>query len=260
MSAERYDTIGTGYGRVRIPDPRIAALIEEALGDSVSVVNVGAGAGSYESPHRKVVGVEPSAEMIRQRAPDAAPCLVGRSEALPFVDGAVDACTAFWTVHHWSDQAAGLREMRRVARRRVILMNYLPGAIAPEARWLSGVYFPHIARVDETLFPRLAACEASLGPCRVVAVLLPADCTDGFLDAYWARPEAYLEERVRAGISGFRLMPEAERTAGLERLTRDLASGKWDERFGHLRRETSFDAGVRVVIAEACDRSAGPIV
>jgi SAM-dependent methyltransferase len=250
MTPARYDTIGTGYRRVRVPDPRIAALIEEALGDSVSVVNVGAGAGSYESSRRKVVGVEPSAEMIRQRAPDAAPCIVGRSEALPFVDGAVDACTAFWTVHHWSDQAAGLREMRRVARRRVLLMNYLPGAITPEARWLSGVYFPHIARVDETLFPRLAACEASLGPCRVVPVLLPADCIDGFLDAYWARPEAYLEEGVRAGISGFRLMPEEERTAGLERLTRDLASGAWDERFGHLRRQTSFDAGVRLVVAE----------
>jgi SAM-dependent methyltransferase len=251
MSSERYDTIGTGYARVRVPDPRIAALIEDALGDAVSVVNVGAGAGSYESPHRKVVGVEPSAEMIRQRGPDAAPCIVGRSEALPFADGAVDACTAFWTVHHWADQAAGLREMRRIARRRVVLMHYLPGAIAPEARWLSGVYFPHIARVDETLFPRLAACEASLGPCRVVPVMLPADCIDGFLDAYWARPEAYLDERVRAGISGFRLMPEPERTAGLERLARDLASGAWDARWGHLRRETSFDAGVRLVIAGA---------
>ena len=250
MAPARYDTIGTGYGRVRVPDPRIAALIEDALGDAVSVINVGAGAGSYESPHRKVVGVEPSAEMIRQRAPDAAPCVVGRSEALPFVDGAVDACTAFWTVHHWSDQAAVLREMRRVARRRVILMNYLPGTIAPEARWLSGVYFPSIARVDETMFPSLPVCEASLGPCRAVPVLLPADCIDGFLDAYWARPEAYLEERVRAGISGFRLMAEEERTAGLERLTRDLQSGAWDARFGHLRRETSYDAGVRLVVAE----------
>jgi SAM-dependent methyltransferase len=202
MTAARYDTIGTGYGQVRVPDPRIAALIEENLGDAVRVVNVGAGAGSYESAHRKVLAVEPSAEMIRQRPPDAAPCIVGRSEALPLLDGAVDACTAFWTVHHWTDQAAGLREMRRVARRRVVLMNYLPGVIAVEARWLSGVYFPHIARADETLFPALAACEASLGPCRVVPVPIPRDCVDGFLDAYWARPEAYLEERVRAGISG----------------------------------------------------------
>jgi hypothetical protein len=140
--------------------------------------------------------------------------------------------------------------MRRVARRRVVLMNYLPGAIAPAARWLSGTYFPSIARVDETLFPSLPGCEASLGPCRVVPVLLPADCIDGFLDAYWARPEAYLEERVRAGISGFRLMAESDRRDGLERLARDLASGAWDARFGHLRREKSFDAGVRLVVAE----------
>jgi SAM-dependent methyltransferase len=250
MTGERYDTIGTGYRRVRVPDPRIAALVEAALGDAVSVVNVGAGAGSYESPDRKVVAVEPSAEMIRQRAPDAAPCIVGRAEALPFVDGAVDACTAIWTVHHWSDQAAGLREMRRVARRRVVLMNYLPGAIPPEARWLSGVYFPGIARVDETMFPSLAACEASLGPCRVVAVPIPRDCIDGFLDAYWARPEAYLEEGVRAGISGFRLMPERDRVEGLEKLAADLANGAWDARFGHLRREASFDAGVRLITAE----------
>ncbi|MGD0526935.1 MAG: class I SAM-dependent methyltransferase [Polyangiaceae bacterium] len=248
--SERYDTIGTGYGRVRVPDPRIAALIEEALGGAITVVNVGAGAGSYESPGRKVVGVEPSTEMLRQRPRDAAPCIVGRSEALPFLDRAVDACTAFWTVHHWSDQPKGLREMRRVARGPVVLMNYLLGAIPPEARWLSGVYFPHIGRVDETLFPTLHACEASLGPCRVVPVMLPADCIDGFLDAYWARPEAYLEERVRAGISGFRLMPEPERAAGLERLARDLASGAWDERFGHLRHQPSYDAGVRLIVAE----------
>jgi SAM-dependent methyltransferase len=250
MSGERYDAIGTGYGRVRVPEPRIASLVEEALGDVVSVVNVGAGAGSYESPHRKVVAVEPSAEMIRQRPAGAAPCVVGRSKALPFLDGSVDACTAFWTVHHWSDQPAGLRELRRVARRRVLLMNYLPGAIAPEARWLSGVYFPPIARADETLFPTLAACEASLGRCRVVPVPIPRDCVDGFLDAYWARPEAYLEEHVRAGISGFRLMAERDRAEGLERLARDLKSGAWDERFGHLRRQESFDAGVRLILAE----------
>ena len=114
---ERYDRIGTGYGVVRVPDPRIAHLIEEALGDARTVVNVGAGAGSYESPARRVVGVEPSAGMIRQRAPDAAPCVMGRAESLPFADASVDACTAFWTVHHWSDQPRGLSEMRRIAVR-----------------------------------------------------------------------------------------------------------------------------------------------
>jgi SAM-dependent methyltransferase len=246
---ERYDRIGTGYGAVRRPDPRIAALIEEALGDARTVVNVGAGTGSYESTDRRVVGVEPSAEMIRQRAPDAAPCVVGRAESLPFADASVDACTAFWTIHHWSDLDAGLREMRRVARARVVLMAYLPGVVAPADRWLSGTYFPHIARVDETMFPRLERYAATLGPCRAAPVMLPSDCVDGFLDAYWARPEAYLDPRVRAGISGFRLMPEADLHAGLSRLEKDLRDGTWDRRFGALRTQASYDAGVRLVVA-----------
>jgi SAM-dependent methyltransferase len=249
MTAARYDTIGTGYGAVRVADPRIAALIDEALGDATSVVNVGAGAGSYEPRDRRVVGVEPSAEMIRQRRPDAAPCVVGRAESLPFLDGSVDACTGFWTVHHWSDVDGGLREMRRVARGPVVLMGYLPGQIAPSDRWLSGVYFPTIGQVDETLFPTLERYEAALGPCRVVPVLLPADCRDGFLDAYWARPEAYLEPSVRAGISGFRLMPEPQLASGLQRLRDDLRDGTWDRRFGPLRRQATYDAGVRLVVA-----------
>jgi SAM-dependent methyltransferase len=248
MAAERYDTIGTGYGRVRMPDERIAALIESALGDATSVVNIGAGAGSYESRDRRVVAVEPSAEMIRQRRPDAAPCVVGRAEALPLLDASVDACTAIWTVHHWSDLERGLREMRRVARGPVVVLAYLPGVIAPTDRWLSSVYFPVIGHVDETMFPRLDVYEATLGPCRVVPVRIPADCRDGFLDAYWARPEAYLDADVRAGISGFRLMPEADRVAGLERLAADLADGEWDRRFGHLRRQGTYDAGVRIVV------------
>jgi len=251
MNAERYDTIGTGYRAVRVPDPRIAALVDEALGDAVSVVNVGAGAGSYEPRHRRVVGVEPSSEMIRQRPRDAAPCVVGRAEALPFLDGSVDACTALWTVHHWSDADAGLREMRRVARGPVVLMAYLPGAIAPSDRWLSGVYFPSIREFDETHFPRLERYEAALGPCRVVPVPIPADCEDGFLDAYWARPEAYLDPSVRAGISGFRLMREPELAEGLRHLGDDLRDGTWDRRFGALRRQATFDAGVRLVVAAA---------
>ena len=250
MTDEPYDTIGDGYSKVRRADPRIAALIEAALEDAVGVVNVGAGAGSYESLGRKVVSVEPSIEMVRQRRPDMAPCVVGRAEALPFLDGSVDACTAFWTVHHWSDPGRGLYEMRRVARRRVVLLHYLPGAVRPECRWLSHVYFPRIGRVDETIFPTRAVYEAALGPCRVLPVPVPPDCVDGFLDAYWSRPEAYLEEHVRAGISGFRLLPEAERAAGLEKLARDLASGAWDERFGHLRHEPEFDAGIRLVVAD----------
>jgi SAM-dependent methyltransferase len=245
----RYDTLGTGYGVVRVEDPRIAALVEDALGDAVSVVNVGAGAGSYESPKRKVVAVEPSTEMIRQRRRDAAPAVVGRAEALPFLDASVDACTAFLTVHHWADKERGLRELRRVARDRVIVLTHVPGAIPDSGRWLSSVYFPFLERADRAVFPKASLYEAALGPCRFAPVLIPADCTDGFLDAYWSRPQAYLDERVRAGISGFRLMPEDELADGLKRLERDLREGVWDERFGHLRGERAFDAGLRLVIA-----------
>jgi SAM-dependent methyltransferase len=246
-----YDAIGAGYRAARVADARIAALIEEALGDTISVVNVGAGSGSYESPQRKVVAVEPSIEMIRQRPRDAAPAIQGRAEALPFLDASVDACTAFLTVHHWVDKEQGLREMRRTARDRVVILTFVPGAIEESARWLSSVYFPVIERFDATAFPAASLYETVFGPCRFVPVPIPKDCTDGFLDAYWSRPEAYLDPRVRDGISGFRLMSQHDLVDGLSRLDRDLRDGTWDRRFGRLRREHAFDAGLRLVIAPA---------
>jgi SAM-dependent methyltransferase len=244
-----YDTIGAGYRTTRVADTRIAALIEEALGDAITVVNVGAGTGSYESPQRRVVAVEPSIEMIRQRCRDAAPAVVGRAEALPFVDASVDACTAFLTVHHWENKERGLREMRRVARDRVVVFTFVPGATEESARWLSNAYFPVIERFDATVFPPASLYEKVLGPCRLVPVAIPTDCTDGFLDAYWSRPEAYLDPNVRDGISAFRLMSKNDLWDGLSRLERDLEEGAWDLRFGRLRHEHAFDAGLRLVIA-----------
>ena len=245
-----YDRIGQTYRRVRAPDPRIAALIEEALGDAVTVVNVGAGAGSYESPARKVVAVEPSLTMIRQRPRSAAPAVVSRAEALPFDDASVDACTAFLTVHHWGDAPKGLAEMRRVARSRVVLFTYVHGAVPESARWLTAVYFPFIEEADRRIFPRRELFEDALGPCRFLPVPIPRDCVDGFLDAYWSRPESYLEAEVRAGISGFQLGPEDAIRDGVERLARDLKDGSWDARFGALRKQETFDAGLRIVVAE----------
>ncbi len=258
MQAAEYDEIGCGYGRVRASDPRIALQIEQALGDCVTVVNVGAGVGAYESADRKVVAVEPSLAMIRQRPPDAAPAVVGIAEALPFADGSVDAATAFLTVHHWKDQARGLAELRRVARRRVVVLTVAPDAIPRPRRWLTSVYFPSIHDSDEALFPR-SSCrlyEQCLGACEIVPVPVPADCTDGFLDAYWARPERYLDAEVRAGISAFHRMPEAALTDGLSRLERDLRDGTWDARFGHLRLERELDAGLRLFIARLDSPSA----
>lgn len=254
QESARYDAIGRGYRRVRTSDPRILARVEEALGDAVSVVNVGAGTGSYESPQRKVVAVEPSATMIRQRAPDAAPAIVGVAEALPFLDTSVDAATAFFTLHHWKDQARGLSELRRIARKRVVLLTIVPDAVeaaARSSRWLTGVYFPLIQAADEAMFPRANSglFEQSLGPCEISTVAVPADCADGFLDAYWARPERYLDPVVRAGISGFQLLPRDALDEGLSRLERDLRDGSWDARFGHLRAARELDAGLRLIVA-----------
>ena len=246
----RYNELGASYRRTRRPDDRIARLIEKALDTCVSVVNVGAGAGSYESVHRRVVALEPSRVMIRQRARESAPAVLGRAEALPFRESSVDAATAFLTVHHWTDQVAGLREMRRIARRRVVVLAYVPSEIDPRDCWLTRVYFPQVGARLDSMFPGPDVYAAALGRCELVQVPVPADCTDGFLDAYWARPELYLDASVRAGIFWLQELAPAELDAGLRRLERDLADGTWDARFGHLRSRSDFDAGLRLVCAE----------
>jgi SAM-dependent methyltransferase len=244
-----YDDVGHGYRAVRAPDPRFAERIEQALGDAVSVVNVGAGAGSYESPLRKVVAVEPSEVMIRQRPAGAAPALRGVAEALPFLDASVDAATAFLTVHHWSDPGQGLREMRRIARRRVVVLTYVPAIVDPMRRWLTGSYFPSLGALVHARFPSPALYRTCLGEHELRAVPVPADCTDGFLDAYWARPESYLDPAVRAGIFWFREIPAPELATGLRRLEQDLRDGSWDATHGALRAQREHDVGLRLVIA-----------
>lgn len=248
-----YDSIGHGYARQRRPDPRIAAQLTAALGDAAWVLNVGAGAGSYEPTGRRVVAVEPSAVMLAQRPPGAAPAVRARAEALPFADGAFDATMAVLTIHHWGDRTRGLQECARVARERVVLLTWDPSA---DAFWLSRDYVPSFAEADRALFPAMADYAGALGrPVRVevVPVPVPRDCIDGFLGAWWARPAAYLDGKVRAGISSFS-RPGWE--AGLARLAADLASGEWDARNGHLRDAEALDVGYRLVVAEFRDRVA----
>jgi SAM-dependent methyltransferase len=250
-----YDAIGRGYATRRRPDSRIAAAIRLALGDARSVVNVGAGAGSYEPAHRPVIAVEPSRAMIAQRPPGAAPALQAAAEALPLRDGAVDAALAILTLHHWHDRAAGLAELARVARRRVLIVNWDPAA--RHDFWLTREYIPALAELDARLFPTAAELEAALGPLRVVPLPVPHDCVDGFLGAYWRRPEAYLDAGVRGAMSTFaRLGPEPAQSVmqGLARLGEDLASGRWEARFGHLRTLRELDLGYRLVIGERTPR------
>lgn len=244
----RYDGIGSGYSHVRKADTQIAAAIHAALSDARSVINVGAGAGSYEPTDRTVLAVEPSDVMIRQRPSSAAVCLRGSANALPAEDRSFDAAMAILTVHHWPDLEAGLRELARVARQRVVLFTWVPDA-APF--WLTDEYFPELLAHDRTIFPAsallCAALERSIGPARLTPVPVPHDCSDGFLGAYWRRPEMYLDERRRAAISSF---SRIDAGPGVARLREDVDSGRWARRQDGLLGLTELDLGYRLA---TCD-------
>jgi SAM-dependent methyltransferase len=244
MTAQ-YDTIGLAYADLRRPDHRIAALIHLALGDARRVLNVGAGAGNYEPEDREVVAVEPSAEMIRQRPENAAAVIQGVAEDLPFADNSFDAAMASLTVHHWTDKARGMAEMRRVSRGPVVLFTFDP---AFRTCWLTD-YFPEIVTMDVAQMPKMVDYENWLGPVSVSAVPIPHDCTDGFLYSYWRRPRAYLDPQIRKGISTFWKMSDSE--TGLQRLAADLDSGAWEARYGDYLALSEIDAGYRIVVSEA---------
>lgn len=240
MSA-KYDTIGLNYADLRKPDPRIARTIEDALGAAQTILNVGAGTGSYEPTDRIVTAVEPSAEMIRKRPATAAKAVQASAEALPFDDDSFDAAMAILTVHHWRDKAAGLREMRRVTRGRVVLLTFDPA----QRPWLTD-YLPELAVLDEAQMPSMDAYQRWLGPVQITPVPVPHDCSDGFLYAYWRRPGAYLDAYVRSGSSSFWAIDDVD--AGLRRLRDDLNTGAWQRRYHALLDLDAYDAGFRLVI------------
>lgn len=239
----KYDTIGINYAELRKPDPRIARFIERALGAAQSVVNVGAGAGSYEPENRSVVAVEPSREMIRQRKPGAAKAIEASADHLPFPDKHFDAAMAILTIHHWPDKPAGLAEMRRVTRGPIVLLTFDPA----HRPWLTA-YLPELAAIDEANMPAMSDYARWLGKVRIETVPVPHDCSDGFLYAYWRRPAAYLDPRIRQGSSSFWTMKEAE--AGLAKLRSDLDSGAWEGRYADIIARDEYDAGYRLVVAD----------
>jgi SAM-dependent methyltransferase len=242
--AQLYDAIGRDYGTYRRPDPRLATAITRALGDAASVVNVGAGAGSYEPTDRLVIAVEPSTAMIAQRPAGSAPVVRASATDLPFRDASFDAALAVLSLHHWPDQARGLAELVRLARERVVLLTWDPAA---PRFWLVEEYFPEIRAIDRPLFPTLDELGQALGPIEVEPFLVPADCHDGFLGAYWRRPEAYLDAGVRGAISTFTKLRDVE--AGVARLRRDLADGTWRRRHADLLERAEVDLGYRLVVA-----------
>jgi SAM-dependent methyltransferase len=242
--AQLYDEIGIGYRNYRHPDPRLAMVILHALGEAESVVNVGAGTGSYEPTDRSVVAVEPSLAMIRQRRAGSAPVIQASATHLPFPDMVFSAALAVLTVHHWPDHRRGLTELVRVARRRVVIVTWDP---ATSGFWVIEDYFPAIAEIDRQIMPSLEEFRQALGEIEVHPLLVPRDCTDGFLGAYWQRPYAYLDAGVRSAISTFAKIGAVE--AGLARLRSDLIDGTWQRRHGHLLRQSVLDLGYRLVIA-----------
>ena len=246
-SAQLYDTIGATYAVTRRTEPRIAARIWAALGDARTVLNVGAGTGSYEPPDRDVTAVEPSAVMRAQRPAGAAPCVAATAQSLPFNDQSFDAAMAFSTVHHWQDPIAGLREMRRVARRVVVFTHDASETGWQRRFWLTRDYLPEVADLLAGR-PSLTELARAIGA-RTEPVLVPWDCADGFFEAYWRRPGAYLDERVRRGVSVWALVgPEAEQRA-VHSLRDDLASGRWAERNRDLVALDAAELGLRLLIA-----------
>jgi SAM-dependent methyltransferase len=244
-----YDRIGRLYRRHRQPDPRIAARINKALADARTVVNVGAGTGSYEPADRTVIAVEPSAVMVSQRADGMAPVVRAMAEALPFADGTFDSGLAVLTVHHWRDQAAGLAELRRVSHRQVVLC--FDPAINM-THWLVTDYLPEIRAMYKRAPTPVWVAEALGGPrvqTRIEVIPVPAECTDGFQNAYWRRPEAYLDPDVQACTSSLAVLDRDVLERGLGRLADDLATRAWHARHGHLLDLAEFDCGYRLVIA-----------
>jgi len=244
MTADQlYDEIGVSYRATRRTEPRIAARIWAALGNAGTVLNVGAGTGSYEPPDREVTAVEPSAVMRAQRSADAAPCIAAMAGSLPFADQSFDAAMAVLSDHHWPDPIAGLREMRRVARR-VVVFNFDAERIGEF--WLARDYLPQLAALaagHPTMTQRAEAIGAQLEP-----VPIPWDCADGFFHAYWRRPEQYLRTEVRRGISIFAAIgPQAEQRL-TQRLDDDLISGRWAARNSNITRLAEAELGARLLI------------
>jgi SAM-dependent methyltransferase len=245
-SGALYDSIGAGYTATRRTDPRIAAQVWAALDDARSVLNVGAGTGSYEPSDRSVVAVEPSSLMRSMRDQRAAPCIAGSAERLPFADQSFDAAMAFSTIHHWADPLAGLREMQRVARR-VVVFAFDTSEAAQF--WLTRDYLPEVTalrgcKVLASLTELATAIDA-----RAERVPIPWDCVDGFYEAYWRRPEAYLDEKVRRGISVWAAVGEDVEARAVHSLRDDLVSGQWAKRNRDLIGLDEADFGARLLVA-----------
>jgi SAM-dependent methyltransferase len=243
-----YGTLGAGYGSYRQPDPHLESVLHQALGAARTVINVGAGAGSYEPSDRAVTAIEPSAAMRAQRPDDRVRAIDTVAERLPFADGSFDAAMATFTVHQWPDLAAGLAEVRRVTRGPVVVLTCDPALLT--RFWLSA-YVPEVIEVEAGRYPPISRITDALGGGAVTAVPIPLQCTDGFGEAYYGRPERLLDPGARRANSAWSFVGREVNDRFAEDLSRDLADGSWDARYGHLRTQPFFEGSLVLVVSEA---------
>jgi hypothetical protein len=241
-----YGRIGVAYSTYRQPDPRFAAAIAGAIGGARTVLNVGAGAGSYEPTDRDVTAVEPSASMRAQRPSHLPPAIDAMAEDLPFPDKAFDAAMTTFSIHQWSDLVAGLTEMRRVARGPIVIMTEDPDLLG--RFWLAD-YAPQVITSSARRYPSIASIAEVLGEVEVANIPIPLECVDGFNEAYYGRPEMLLDPLARTSCSAWTFVDEPTAASYVERLESDLADGTWDRKYGHLRTQPAFDGSLVLIVS-----------
>ena len=245
----RYDRIGDGYAQYRREDPSLRSKIHAALGDAQSVVNVGAGAGSYEPTDRQIIAIEPSDVMALQRRFPHPPAIESFANQLPLRDQSVDAAMTVLSLHHWDEtRQQGVREMRRVARGPVVIVTY--DAEVSSQMWLMADYFPEVAELDRAIFPRPDSIAQWLGGARIEPLPIPASSPDWMLGSFWAHPERVLDEGARNATSGFARQHPSVVQRVVSEVRRDLENGTWDAKYGQLRQLSEFDAGLRLIVSE----------
>ncbi len=246
--AFNYDQSGHSYSGQRRTDPRIAAYVYTALSNAQSVLNVGAGSGSYEPNERYVVAVEPSAVMRAQRKENGkVPAIIGTADALPFDDHAFDASMAMVTIHHWPDIRKGLQELRRVTSGQVVIMTFDPDALN---NFWNASYFQELTEVEKARYPTIEfVIDALGGTVDVQSIPIPLDCLDGFQEAFYGRPEAFLQKKVRMAQSAWGFLPDGLEELLVKRLEHELSSGEWDRKYSHFRTQTSFTGALKLIIA-----------
>jgi len=241
-----YEVHGIGYAQHRRTDPRIASRVHEALGSAKTILNVGAGAGSYEPLDRHVIAIEPSAAMRAQRPPHLVPALHGFAESLPLDDQSVDASMAMVTIHQWSNLQAGIGELIRLTRGPIVILTFDGDAL--DRFWLAD-YAPELIEAERRRYPKMDdLCRLLGGSTSVEAIQVPIDCVDGFTEAFYARPEKFLEESVRRSQSAWTFVDESAHLRIVEKLRSDLSDGTWDKKYGHWKTKPYFEGSLRLIV------------